>query len=440
MTDMHPKQYVAHAINQVGRVPGIEPGMKGREIRKVAILGAGLMGSGIAVCFLGAGIPVVLLDQTDDMLAKGRKEVGKALASLVKRGIIFEGLAQGLQVLLSTTLDYDDLADCDLIIEAVFERMDIKEAVFRRLGAVAKPGAILATNTSGLDVDQIAAASGRPADVIGLHFFSPAFMMPLLEIVRGRQTSREVLRTCLYVSTVIRKIGVVVGNCFGFAANRMLEGYARECEFMFLEGANPEEIDKAMVNYGFPMGPCAMGDMAGVDVRSHVLDAMKAARLIPDDPRYGAISKALAAAGRLGQKTGAGNYDYGEDKRTPIPSDTVKALRDRIAAGLGIRPRQIGEEEIVSRCLLPVINEAAKVLDEGVVSHASDVDVLWIYGYGFPAAKGGPVYQARLMGLDKVRESLLARQRADDRFGATYWAPSPALPKLFTPVIERSAS
>jgi 3-hydroxyacyl-CoA dehydrogenase len=431
MTEMNPKQYVAHAINQVGRVPGISPGMKGREIRKVGVIGAGLMGSGIAVCFLGAGIPTVLLDQNEEALNKGRKSVAAALTSMVKRGFLFEGLAKGLQILLSTTVDYQDLSDCDLIIEAVFERMDVKEAVFERLGAVAKNGAVLATNTSGLDVDHIAAISGRPADVIGLHFFSPAFVMPLLEIVRGKATSPEVLRTCLFVSTIIRKTGVVVGNCYGFAANRMLEGYARESEFLILEGVNPEDIDKAFTNYGFPMGPCAMGDMAGLDVRCHYLEAMKADKLIPNDPRYGVLTQALAAQGRLGQKTSAGNYDYGADGRTPMPSDKVKSLRDRIAAELGIAQRTFSEEEIVMRCLLPVINEAAKVVGEGIVNQPSDVDVIWTYGYGFPAARGGPVYQAQLMGLEKVRSTLLAYQKADPQFGQTYWAPAPKLEQLF---------
>ena len=431
MTEMNPKQYVAHAINQVGRVPGISPGMKGREIRKVGVIGAGLMGSGIAVCFLGAGIPTVLLDQNEEALNKGRKSVAVALSSLVKRGFLFEGLAKGLQILLSTTVDYQDLSDCDLIIEAAFERMDVKEDIFKRLGAVAKKGAVLATNTSGLDVDHIASVSGRPADVIGLHFFSPAFVMPLLEIVRGKATSPEVLRTCLFVSTIIRKTGVVVGNCYGFAANRMLEGYARESEFLILEGANPEDIDKAFTSYGFPMGPCAMGDMAGLDVRCHYLEAMKAEKLIPDDPRYGVLTRALAAEGRLGQKTGAGNYDYGADGRTPIPSDKVKSLRDRVAAELGVAQRSCSEEEIVMRCLLPVINEAAKVVGEGIVNQPSDVDVIWTYGYGFPAARGGPVYQARLMGLEKVRSALLAYQKADPQFGQTYWAPAPKLEQLF---------
>jgi 3-hydroxyacyl-CoA dehydrogenase len=428
---VNPKQYVAMAINQVGRVPGITPGMKGREIRKVGIIGAGLMGAGIAVTCLGAGLPTVLLDTSEEALGKGRKYVDTALRTLLKRGFIYEGMVSGLQAILSTSLDYQALADCDLIIEAVFERMDIKEKVFRQLGAVAKKGAVLATNTSGLDVDRIAAASGRPADVLGLHFFSPAFMMPLLEIVRGKETSPEVIRTALFFSTIIRKTGVVVGNCFGFAANRSLEGYGREAEMMILEGAEPEQIDKAMTKFGFSMGPGAMGDMAGVDVRNHVLNAMKADGLVPDDPRYGAMARALAEAGRLGQKTKAGNYDYGEDGRTPIPSKTVGEMRDRLAAKLGVAKREHGEEEIVQRCLLPVINEAAKLVDEGIVSHPSDVDVLWIYGYGFPAAKGGPVFMARQMGYEKVRDALLAYQKADPKYGERYWAPSPALERLF---------
>ncbi len=431
MTDMNPKQYHAYAMRQLSQVPGIDPEMPGRDIKQVAVIGAGLMGSGITVCFLRAGIPTILVDQTEEALAAGLKSIAKALGSGVKRGMLTPDQVKGVQLLVSTTLCYDDLKDADLIIEAVFERMDIKEAIFKRLGEVAKESALLATNTSGLDVDQIAAASGRPADVLGLHFFSPAHVMPLLEIVRGKETSAEALKTALYVSTITNKTGVVVGNCQGFAANRMLESYARESEFLGLEGASAAEIDQAMTNYGFPMGPCTMGDMAGVDVRNYVLDSMKSARLIPDDPRYGTMSKALFAEGRLGQKTRAGNYDYGEDGRTPIPSEKVVEIRDRIAAELGIQKREISEEEIVSRLLLPVINEAAKILEEGIINSPSDVDILWIYGYGFPFAKGGPVYQARQMGLDKVRDNLNAYKEADEEFGEIYWAPSASLGRLF---------
>ena len=431
MTMPPPKQHVASAINALAQVRGVPPGTRGREIRKVGIVGAGLMGSGIAVCFLGASIPTVMIDQSAEALDKGRREVGKALAGLVKRGILWDDMARGLQGLLTTTQDHADLAECDLVIEAVFERMDVKQAVFRRLGEVCKPGAVLATNTSGLDVDVIAAASGRPQDVVGLHFFSPAFMMPLLEIVRGRATSPEVLRTAIFASTIIRKTSVVVGNCAGFAANRSLEGYAREAERLVLEGVEPERLDAVLKGYGFPMGPCTMGDMAGIDIRAHYLDALKTAGLLPADPRYGALTRALAAAGRLGQKSGAGNYDYGEDRRTPRPSAAVAEIRDRVASELGVARHEFSDEEIVLRCLLPVINEAARILDEGIVERATDIDVIWIYGYGFPAAKGGPVYQARAMGLEKVRGALEALRAADPAFGDAYWAPSPALAKLF---------
>ena len=431
MTEINPKQYHAYAMRQLAQVPGIDPEMPGRDIKQVAVIGAGLMGSGIAVCFLRAGIPTILVDQTEEALETGRKSIAKALGSGVKRGMLTPDQAKGVQLIVSTTLDYNDLKNCDLIIEAVFERMDIKEAIFKRLGEVAKDGALLATNTSGLDVDQIAAASGRPADVVGLHFFSPAHVMQLLEIVRGKETSPEALKTALYVSTITYKTGVVVGNCQGFAANRMLESYARESEFLAIEGASASDIDQAMMNFGFPMGPCAMGDMAGVDIRNYVLDSMKAAQMIPDDPRYGAMSKALFAEGRLGQKTRAGNYDYGEDGRTPIPSEKVAEIRDKIAAELGIKQREISEEEIVSRLLLPVINEAAKIVEEGIVNHPTDIDILWIYGYGFPFTKGGPVYQARQMGYEQVRAALNAYKEADEKFGEIYWTPSPSLEKLF---------
>jgi 3-hydroxyacyl-CoA dehydrogenase len=431
MSPPSPKPYLAAAVRALGAVHGVPPGSSGREIRKVGIVGAGLMGSGIAVCFLGASIPTVLVDRTLEAVEKGRRDVGKALTSLVKRGVLWEDLARGLQELLTTTTDDAALADCDLIIEAVYERMEVKEAVFRRLGELARQGAVLATNTSGLDVDAIARASGRPADVLGLHFFSPAFMMPLLEIVRGSETAPEALRTALFAATIIRKTGIVVGNCPGFAANRTLEGYAREAERLVLEGVEPAELDRVMTAYGFPMGPCTMGDMAGIDVRAHFLAALKAEGRVPDDPRYGSLTAALAAAGRLGQKQGGGNYDYGADGRTPVPSPQVASLRDEVAARLGVRRRSFTDEEIVQRCLLPVINEAARVLEEGVVERASDIDVIWVQGYGFPAAKGGPVYQARLMGLDTVLAALEALRAADPQFGDAYWAPSPALPRLF---------
>ena len=428
---MNVKQHIANAMRETADVKGVPPGTKGRDVRKVAVIGAGLMGSGIAVCFLGAGIRTVLVDQTGEALDAGRKTIQKVFASAVKKGQVSADQARAVSVRLTTTLDYADLADCDLVIEAVFERMEIKEEVFGKLGKVVRPGAILATNTSGLDVDQIAAASGRPEDVVGLHFFSPAYVMPLLEIVRGKETSAEVLRTALFVATIIKKIGIVVGNCFGFAANRMLEGYGRESEFLALEGIDPEQIDAAITEFGFPMGPCAMVDLAGIDVRCHVLDALREAELIPDDPRYGALSKALAADGRLGQKTGCGNYDYGEDGRTPIPSTRVAEIRDQLAADLGVEQREVSNKEIVDRLLLPVINEAARTLDDGIVDSTGSIDLIWIYGYGFPAAKGGPVFLARQMGLATIQEKLEKYRQADAKYGGDYWAPSPALPKLF---------
>lgn len=428
---MAAKQHLGIAMREVSQVSGIEPGTKGRDIRRVAVIGAGLMGSGIAVSFLGASVPVVLVDRDEEALGKGRAYVRKAVESATRKGWVTADQAKGAGTLLSTTLEYDDLVDCDLIIEAVFERMVIKEEVFAKLGKVCKPGAVLATNTSGLDIDRIAAASGRPADVLGLHFFSPAHVMPLLEIVRGKETSAEVLRTALFAATITRKIGVVVGNCFGFAANRMLEGYARESEFLVLEGANPEQIDAALTGYGFAMGPCAMADLAGIDVRCHVLDALRGENRIPDDPRYGAIAKALAAEGRLGQKTKAGYFDYGDDGRTPMPSFATLAVRDRVAGEFGVKPRKISDDEIVERCLLPVINEAAKELDEGIVADVGSVDLIWLYGYGFPSAKGGPVYEARQRGLESIEEGLQRFQQGNADFGEYYWAPSPAIARLF---------
>lgn len=428
---MDPKTYLAYARNQLTHVPGLDPSMPGREVKKVGVIGAGLMGAGIAACFLGAAIPTILVDQNEEALAKGREAIKGTFKAGAKRGLLTPDQARTVMVLLETTLDYDDLKDCDLIIEAVFERMDIKETVFERLGAVAKQGAILASNTSGLDIDRIAAASGRPEDVIGLHFFSPASMMPLLEIVRGKKTAPVVLKTALFAAVRIGKVGVVVGNGFGFAANRSLEGYAREGEFLCLEGMEPEDIDRALTNFGFPMGPCAVGDLAGIDIRVHVLDGMQAAGLIPDDPRYGAVSRALAAVGRLGQKTGGGMYDYAEGGRKRTRSDTAMEILKGKAAELGVPQQTTTDEDIVNRCLLPVINEAAKILDEGIISKPSDMDLIWIYGFGFPAAKGGPVYLANQMGLEAVKSTLDAYRSADSAHGDAYWAPSSALEKLF---------
>lgn len=428
---MTPKQYHAYALNQLSNASGVDNSVRGRDIKKVAVIGAGLMGAGIASCFLGGGIPTVLIDRDEDALVKGCEAVRETFKAAVKRKMMTPDQASGVMILLETTLDYGALADCDLVIEAAFEQMDVKEEIFKRLGDTAKQGAVLASNTSGLDIDRIAAASGRPADVVGLHFFSPAPVMPLLEIVRGKETSPDVIKTALYAALRIRKVGVVVGNCFGFAANRSMEGYGREAEFLILQGVDAEAIDRAVTNFGFPMGPSVMGDMAGIDVRSHVLDAMRADGHVPDDPRYGAVTRALVKAARFGQKTGAGFYDYGDDRRTPIPSSKVRSMIREVSAELGVPQLNTDEEEIVQRCLLPVINEAAKILDEGIVSKTTDFDLLWIYGYGFPIAKGGPVYYANQLGYDRVKAKLEEYAAADKAFGERYWAPSPALHRLF---------
>ena len=428
---MDARQHLAIAMRNVSRVAGIEPGTPGRDIHNVGVVGAGLMGSGIAVSFLGAGIPVVLVDRDEQLVGNGRRYVNRALESAVRKGLLTADQATGAGALLTTTLDYDEVSDCDLVIEAVFEQMDLKKDVFARLGQTCRPGAVLATNSSSLDIDRIADASGRPADVLGMHFFSPAHVMPLLEIVRGKATSPEVLRTALFAATITRKIGVVVGNCFGFAANRMLEGYVRESESLVLEGAAPEQVDAAMTHFGFALGPCAMMDLAGIDVRCLVMDAFFAEGRAPDDPRYGAMAKALVAEGRLGQKSKMGYFNYGDDSRTPMPSIATLAVRDRVAAKLGIKRRKISDVEIVERCLMPVFNEAAKELDEGIVDNVGSIELIWLYGYGFPAAKGGPVFEARQRGLDAVLAALKRYQAADAEFGDDYWAPSPALAGLF---------
>jgi 3-hydroxyacyl-CoA dehydrogenase len=303
------------------------------------------------------------------------------------------------------SLHYEDLADCNLVIEAVFESMEIKKAVMTRLGEVCEPGAIIATNTSTLDVDVLAAATGRAADVAGMHFFSPANVMRLLEIVRGRETAPDVLSTVLALARTIRKTAVVSRVCYGFIGNRMLEPYLREAEFLLLEGATPTQIDRALEAFGMAMGPCRMIDMAGIDVAAKVVVERGKEGKLPADPSYRVACRRLMELGRLGQKTGAGYYKY--DGRTAIHDPEVDAIMAAIAAQLGITRRSaIGDEEIVERCLYPLINEGACILDEGIAYRAGDIDTVWLNGYGFPAVRGGPMHTANVIGLQRIKARL----------------------------------
>ena len=412
------------AERAVSKVPGIGKDTSIRATDKVAVLGAGTMGAGIAYNCLTTGCTVHLLDNDEEGLERGATTIRKLYEGGVARGKISEeDMADGVGR-LSTTTDYGDIGDADLVIEAVFENLAIKKEVFEKLDAVCKAGAILATNTSTLDVDAIAGATKRPQDVIGLHFFSPAHIMRLLEIVRGAETSNEVIATSLALAKRLRKIGVVVGNCFGFVGNRMLYNYGRENQFLLLEGAAPEQIDQALTDWGMAMGPNAVGDLAGLDVGYKVRQERTD---LPDDPRFYRIADLLVEQGRFGQKTGKGMYLYAEGSRAPTPDPEVQALIDNESAKLGITRRDIEPQEIIERCIYGLITEGARILDDGIAARSSDIDVVWTNGYGFPRHRGGPMHFADTVGLAAVYEKVCEFR---DRFGAEFWEPPGLLKDL----------
>ena len=417
-------RHVFFAERQVARIPDVPKDTLKRTIAKAAVIGAGTMGGGIAMTFANAGIPVIVLEVEAAALERGLKVIEGNYARSVDRGRLARDEMDRRMGLISGTFDQADLADADIVIEAVFENLELKKKIFTTLDKVCKPGAILATNTSTLDVNEIAAVTARPQDVIGTHFFSPANVMRLLEIVRGEQTAKEVIATTLALAKKLRKVGVVVGVCYGFVGNRMLEGYLREAEFLLLEGATPEQVDQALYDFGMPMGPFAMSDLAGIDVGYRVRQERKGQG--PDDARIGAIADRLFEIGRHGQKTGAGFYKYEAGNRRPLADPQVHDLIEREATRLGIERRDIGAQEITQRCIYPLINEGARILGEGIALRPGDIDIIWIYGYGFPPYRGGPMFYADLIGLDKLYARILA---FGERDGA-YWKPAPLLAKL----------
>ncbi len=395
--------------------PGVSVADPGPGIEKIAVIGAGTMGAGIACSCLGAGFRVTVLDNDESGLARGRKTIESYYEGGVARGRVSRAAAEDGVSRLTTSQDYGALADADLVIEAVFEKMELKRDVFARLDRVCRPDAILATNTSTLDVDRIAAATGRPSKVIGLHFFSPAHIMRLLEIVRGAATEDAVIVASLALAKRLRKVGVVVGNCYGFVGNRMLHGYGRESQLLLLEGAAPEYIDRVLQDWGMAMGPHAVGDLAGLDV-GYLTRRERADR--PDDPRFYRIADELVKAGRFGQKTGKGMYVYESGSRKPHPDPDVQALISREASALGIEQRQIDPQEIVERCIYALVVEGARILEEGIASRAGDIDVVWANGYGFGRHRGGPMHYADEIGVDKVYAAV---REFRDRFGPMYW-------------------
>lgn len=423
-------RHLFFAERQAGKIPGLGR-QELRPISKVGVIGAGTMGTGIAINFLNIGIPTVLVDASAAGLDRGAGLVRKHYDTSVARGKLSAERGGACMALLEASLDDAALAGCDLVIEAVFEDLELKKQVCARLGALCKPGAIIATNTSTLDVDVLAQASGRPGDVVGLHFFSPANVMRLLEVVRGAATAPEVLATVMRLAPTIGKVAVVSGVCDGFIGNRMLADYLREAEFLLLEGATPGQLDGALeawASLGMAMGPCRMFDMAGLDVGAKVVEEQQRAGLLPADPSYRIVVRRLAALGRLGQKSGSGYYDY--DGRQAVPAPAVDAICTALAGEHGIERRAaISTEEIVERLLFPLINEGCRILQEGIAYRASDIDVVWTAGYGFPDHRGGPMFMADQIGLPYIVARL--EHYAGERGNAfDYWTPAPLLLEL----------
>jgi 3-hydroxyacyl-CoA dehydrogenase len=411
------------AASKIADVPEDTPR---RTIAKVGVIGAGTMGGGITMNFLNAGIPVTMLETKAEALDRGVATIRRNYESQVKKGKLKADKYETRMALLSTTLSYDDLKDADLIIEAVFEEMGVKKAVFEALDAVAKPGAILASNTSTLDVDQIAVFTKRPQDVIGTHFFSPANVMKLLEVVRGKHTAKDVLSTVMGVAKIIRKTAVVSGVCDGFIGNRMIEQYSRQAGFLLEEGCTPAQVDKAVEKFGFAMGPFRMGDLAGNDIGW----AIRKRRYVEKPGmRYSKTADLLCEMGRYGQKTGAGWYDYVPGKRDAIPSKMVEEMIAKHSAELGVTARKISDDEIVHRLVYSLVNEGAKILEEGIASKASDIDMVYLTGYGFPLFRGGPMCYADTQGLYNVVQSM-KRFAANPHDDSSFWQPAPLLARL----------
>ncbi|ODU58986.1 MAG: 3-hydroxyacyl-CoA dehydrogenase [Comamonadaceae bacterium SCN 68-20] len=414
------------AERAASKIPDVPADTPKREIKSVAVIGAGTMGGGIAMNFLNAGIPVKMLEMKQEALDRGVGTIRKNYEAQVAKKKLKADKYEQRMALLSTTLSYDDLRDADLVIEAVFEELGVKEAVFKELDRVMKPGAILASNTSTLDLNKIAAFTQRPQDVVGLHFFSPANVMKLLEVVRGDKTGKDVMATVMAVAKKIRKVAVVSGVCDGFIGNRMIEQYGRQGGFLLDEGCTPAQVDKAIEKFGFAMGPFRMGDLAGNDIGWAI---RKRRYQEKPDMKYSKTADLLCEKGRFGQKTGAGWYDYVPGKRDAIPNAEVVQMIEEHRKALGITPRKISDEEIVQRLVFALVNEAAHILEEGIANKASDIDVVYIFGYGFPVHRGGPLNYANEVGLFNVAATMkrFAQNPLDD---AKFWQPAPLLARL----------
>ena len=417
-------RHIFFAERQAAKIKDLPKDTPLRDIKKVAIIGGGTMGGGIAMCFANVGIPVVMVEINDEALARGMKIIRKNYTITVTKGKL---PADKMETLISTitgTTDYADLGDVDLVIEAVFENLELKKEIFAKLDAVCKPGAILATNTSYQDVDAIAAATNRPQDVLGLHFFSPANVMKLLEIVRGEKTADDALATSMKIGKKIGKVCALSRVCYGFIGNRMLGGYGREAQMLLMDGCTPAQVDSALEKFGMAMGPLAMGDLAGLDVG---YKAREGRTDLPDDPKLYRMGTLLVEMGRHGQKTGSGFYKYDPETRRRMSDPEVESMIKEEAAKLNLEQRDISDEEILQRCLYPLINEGALILEEGIAQRPSDIDVVYVFGYAFPAAKGGPMHYADQVGLKNVYDKICEFRERD---GEMYWKPAPLLEKL----------
>ncbi len=415
--------HVFFGEREVAKIPGIGKDTPVLPVRNAAIVGAGTMGGGIAMSFLNAGIPVLLKETEQTALDRGIATIQKNYANSVKRGRFTQQFVDERLALLKPTLSYDGFSDVDMVIEAVFEGMALKKEVFSELEKICRPGAILASNTSTLSIDEIAAATSRPEAVIGTHFFSPANVMRLLEIVRGKATSKEVINTCMQLSKKIGKVGVLVGNCRGFVGNRMFGPYRREAQFLVEEGASVEAVDRALYDFGMAMGPLATGDLAGLDVGWRI--RKEYAHLEKPGVRQPVAEDRLCEMGRYGQKTGAGWYKY-DDNRRAVPDPEVEAMVRKWAGEAGIPQRNISPEEMVDRCVYALVNEGARILEEGFALRSVDIDIVYLNGYGFPAYRGGPMFYADTVGLEKVYQ----RVREFEQQHGELWEPAPLLAKF----------
>ena len=431
-------RHIFFAERLAAKISGFPRDVVNRSIERVGIIGGGTMGGGIAMSFANAGFNVTLLEINDEALERGLSIIDKNYAGSVKRGKLSEEKAAGCRGRISGATDYEELGDADLVIEAVFEDPELKKDIFKRLDAVCKPGAILATNTSYQDVDAIAAATNRPEDCLGMHFFSPAHIMKLLEVVRGEKTADDVLSTAMALGKKIRKIPVLSRVCYGFIGNRMLGPYFREAQLCLIEGGIPEGVDAALYDFGMAMGPISVGDLAGLDVGYKARQAL--AEDQRGDPRAHRVPDALVEAGRLGQKSGAGFYRYDPETRKRTSDPEVIEIIEREAKTLGIERLPIDADEIVDRLIFSLVNEAFRILEEGIAQRPSDIDVVYVYGYGFPAWRGGPMYYADAVGLNRVLDRI---NEFRERFGEENWSPAPLLEKLVktkTTIAEWAAS